>query len=1350
MKSKISTILILLLINLPLLAQNEIEVISSGRSSLVIAYTPRYEDTTHIKINNEDYIKINLSGSYYTKPEDWGMPALPKQGINVGVPSEYGNTIRILKSSSKEISGKIVPKPKMVKDKGLNDLVYELKPGYNSYEDNTELVGFGDYGIVRGIPVQTLVISPVSYIASQNTIKIYTRIVFEVTFSTNQKITTGPSDNFLQGAMINYNVARYWSKDISSRLRKRSSAVNSVLSTGKWVKFEAPGEGMYKITRSMLTSFGIDAGTVDPRTIKIYNNGGKMLPEDVNMPYPTDLQENAIIVKGEEDGKFDEGDYILFYGRGNDFWDYDTVSRSVKRHFNLYSDHNYYFITSGGAPGKRAETKTSLNESNVYTQSTTQAFVDWEKDKINIFSSGRYFLGDGFSSSTVSQTYSNKLDGRNSNYPINYSFRIVNVIPAYISLELYENSTRIFAQNLSGYSTSDVYTHGIEYNYSARYTGDLPDNRSVLKFQVNANSSNTYAYLDYFEISYQKNLTATNDSLIFYSKDTTSVIGYNLLGFSNSDIQVYDISDYSNMKTVTGMSSPSGGEFKFQSSENAGKVSKYIAVGNDKYKTPINPEEISNQNLHGITNGAQYIIITDKSFNEQANRLKNYRENESKEKLSSIVVDVDQIYNEFSGGTLDVSGIRNFIKYAYDNWTIKPEYVLLFGDGNYDYKNIEGSKNNFVPPYETVPTGSLKYNEIWSYPMDDYYVMVDGNDNKIDLAIGRINIQSQDEAQTAVDKIISYENNTDNDLWRNLITVVADDGPAGPGQNDGSLHTGQAEYLANNVIPGSFNINKIYLAAYPTVITGVGRTKPAVNEAIIAAMNNGSLIVHYVGHGNEHVWAHESVFENSSSIPRLHNTDLFFLTVASCAFGYYDKTTAQCGAELLLLKANSGAIGVFSATRPVYALQNAALSYTFYNYFLGSKDSANMPITVGDAYFLTKAIRSETNDQKFTLFGDPALRLLIPHYTASIDSINGHSFNISKSSSGVATPVASVQIKALSHTRIEGVIEKPDNTVWSNFNGEGIVSVYDSERKVLLPQLAGPAYPDGYPMTVQGGTIFRGKVSITNGHFSSNFIVPKDISYQNENGKVIIYFYNNEGDGLGYTDNITIGGTDSSVVNDGKGPDVEIYFDDATPSTSYLINPNSKLIVKLSDETGINSTGTGVGHQLEGILNNKISSPIDFTNYFTGDKDSGGKSGEINYTFNDITPGEYKIEVKAWDVFNNYSSRTAYFTVVNGDDLVLSNVYNYPNPFSGKTTFTFQQNLNSLLDLKIKIYTIAGRLIKEIEKDNISDKYVLVPWDGRDADGDVIANGTYFYKLIVKTIDGKYNTSVIGKLAVIR
>jgi len=440
MKSKISTILFLI-ICIPSFAQNEINIISSSRNSIVIEYTPSFTDTIHIKINNQDYFKINLKEGFFPNPEDFGTPAIPQRAINIGVPSEYGNTIKVLNYTSKEINFKLAPKPRMVKEKDFNNLVYEINNNYYNYQDNNQLVSFGDYGIMRGIPVQTIIISPVSY--SPNSIKIYTSIVFQVNYSSNPKISTAPSDNFISDALINYNVARFWSKP-GNNVRLRKSVVNSVLATGKWVKFEAPEEGMYKITRDMLSSFGIDAGTIDPRTIKIYNNGGKMLPENINQPYPSDLEENAIYVKGEDDGKFDDGDYILFYGRGNDFWDYDTTQKAIKRNFNLYSKQNYYFITSGGTAGKRIQEKSSLNESNVYMQNSTKAFADWDVDKINLFGSGRYFLGDGFSSTNISNTYTNKLDGRISSIPINYSIRIVNAISDYIYLEVFENSNRIF------------------------------------------------------------------------------------------------------------------------------------------------------------------------------------------------------------------------------------------------------------------------------------------------------------------------------------------------------------------------------------------------------------------------------------------------------------------------------------------------------------------------------------------------------------------------------------------------------------------------------------------------------------------------------------------------------------------------------------------------------------------------------------------------------------------------------------------------------------------------------------------------------------------------------------------
>jgi hypothetical protein len=408
------------------------------------------------------------------------------------------------------------------------------------------------------------------------------------------------------------------------------------------------------------------------------------------------------------------------------------------------------------------------------------------------------------------------------------------------------------------------------------------------------------------------------------------------------------------------------------------------------------------------------------------------------------------------------------------------------------------------------------------------------------------------------------------------------------------------------------------------------------------------------------------------------------------------------------------------------------LNKTFFNNLLDKKDNEGLPRRLGTAFMYTKAsgTASSTNDEKFILFGDPALRLNQPDYPISIDSINNSNLN------------TTVQISALGNVHIKGTYRNLDNTV-SNFNGEAIISVFDADRSVELKEM-------NYTMVQQGGLLFRGRVTVTNGKFDASFTVPKDISYQNSNGKVVAYAFNNISDGVGYTDNIIVGGTDTSSVNDGNGPIIEIYFDDLAFESSYLVNSNFSLLAKLADETGINTTGSGVGHNLEAIINDDEDNPIDLTSSFVGDLDAGGKSGIVNYKFSNFEEGDYKIRVEAWDVFNNLSSEETFFSVVNSNDLSLREVVNYPNPFSSNTTFTFQHNLTKALDIKIKVYTIAGRLIREIEQFNVLDKFVRVPWDGRDQDGDELANGTYLYKLIVESTDGEFRETVLGKLAVIR
>jgi len=1026
----------------------------------------------------------------------------------------------------------------------------------------------------------------------------------------------------------------------------------------------------------------------------------------------------------------EKSDYILFYGRGSQFRDYDDASTSIKRFNNPFSDKNYFWITAGGDNGKRIQTKSSLNTTQNYTQNSTTAFVDYEIDLINLGKSGRQFYGEDFSLNVPTRTYMNNLENRIADYPIDYKFGFVNASENPFILTVSENSTNIYSGSLAGYSGTS-YRIGYRYERTATFTGLLPDNRSVLKFALSSLSSNSVGYIDYFEITYERELKPVDNKLIFFSKDSSAIVEYYLNGFPSSDINVYDVTDYSNVKKIdpkTGF--PSGGDFRFQVSENADSIRKYITIANSTYLTPTNPTSIVNSNIRGIQDGAKFIIISPQNFLDAAQRLKSYRENESAIPISTIVIDLDNIFNEFACGSRDISAIRDFLKYAYENWQTTPEYFLLLGKATYDYKNIEGFGDNFIPIWESEESLNFAYGAN-SYCTDDFYARIDGDDLKPDLASGRLTVTSINRANDCINKIIYYEQNSERSSWRNLITLVADDGLTSLG-NDWALHTAQSEDLAKTSIPTSFDLKKIYLADYPAIITGNGRRKPAVNVDIIKAMNSGSLIVNYIGHGNPDVWAHEIVFDRGVSVSQLDNNEYFFLCAATCDFGNFDVPNTFSGAEDLLFLKNGGAIGTLGSTRVVFSYSNIVLNKVFFNYLLKQpREEFNLPVTLGSALFRTKVDLNQVNDQKYHLLGDPTLRLNMPQYFGEIDSVNGQLLS------------APVQIKALSNSRIAGSILNPDSTKWNNYNGEGILTFFDSERKKYLEEIRDS-------MLVPGGIIFRGRVSVTNGEFTADFVVPKDISYENKNGKIIYYFFDLNSDGLAFTNNIIVGGTDTTARDDGNGPEIEIFFDDASYENAFLVGPQPNLIVNLYDETGLNTTGTGVGHKLEGILNNDQGNPIDFTEYFVGELDAGGKKGEIKYKFNKLSDGDYSINVKAWDVFNNFSSEESFFKVVSSDGLVVEYVYNYPNPFSSSTTFTFQQNLTQPVDVKINIYTIAGRMVQQIEEKNINEKFVKIDWDGRDANGDQMANGTYLYKLIVSTSDGQFNQSVIGKMAIIK
>jgi len=386
----------------------------------------------------------------------------------------------------------------------------------------------------------------------------------------------------------------------------------------------------------------------------------------------------------------------------------------------------------------------------------------------------------------------------------------------------------------------------------------------------------------------------------------------------------------------------------------------------------------------------------------------------------------------------------------------------------------------------------------------------------------------------------------------------------------------------------------------------------------------------------------------------------------------------------------------------------------------------------GEAYFQAKQEipQLSPNDLKFVMLCDPSLRVDIPRFLTKIDSISGLNLDT---------------MRALSKVKIYGSILHADSTFWPDYNGRTYVKVYDVTRQIEIDEVyQGNTY--AYRFKLPGGIIYSGVAPVVNGKWTAEYIVPRDISYLNQQGKIVNYFYNNQADGTNLYTNFFVGGINPDAPIDTTGPRISSFLNTRNFRTGDVVNENFKLIADLSDESGINTTGT-IGHKIEAVFDNDENHKFDLTNFYNSD--TSYKSGSLSYDFSGIADGKHTLKLKAWDTYNNSSEQTIEFDVVPSGAVQVMNVYNFPNPFKNGTAFTFQHNYPGLITAKIKIYTVAGRLIKEIDQSPTSDKFVNIPWNGKDADGETLGNGIYIYKLVVTMDDGNV-ISNNGKLAVLK
>ncbi len=1322
--------------------ENEgVTILRSDERSILFEYKPHYLPARSVAGGQGQFMFYDFAGSIPTHtPETAGGPDLRYRSLPLGFPSETGNVVQVVASDYEDIAGvELAPVPAYVlKDEMLEQKQLIINPARYAAASflPTSIVTLADVGRTRSLLIGTVHVFPLQYNPTGKTLRRYSRLVIEVMYGVFAgKGVQNRDDELFKDVLLNQSVAKSWKSKPTGALQ--GVPVQSVLASGNWYRLTVSEDGIYRLDAQYFNNAGINVGSIDPRTIKIYGNGGKEVPENIALPRPVDLVENGIYVTGEGDGQFNSGDYVLFYGKSVRGWTYSAATRTFNHYINHYSEVNYYWLTFGGVNGKRMQVQPSLTDPTVFPDKF-QDRIMIESEMVNLVNSGKDWYGPSLNPGG-SFTYVTPLPGLDPGDFVSFRYNVVSRSNPQATLVIKQGGTQIdnFAVPAVSYDDDFTYAKAATSQSSSTVSG----NQSQLSFSYTSSSISATGWIDWVEIFYPRRFDAVNNYLRFRSPDTTGTVQYQLNQFTSAPL-IFNVTDQENTRLITG----AVGSYAMAAAESVGRVSEYCAVVSNGFKVPAEITNIANQDLHGYAppDSVDFIIITSQEFRSAADRLRAYREDPAHGGLRSWAVDVNLIYNEFGGGIPDITAIRDFLKNAYDKWSPKLKFVLLFGQGSYDYKGIGGHRSSYVPTWQ----GGTERDGVYSYTSDDFFSTFFPPSNSPSLILGRISSRTTAEADLIVEKIVRYENNSARDGWNTRMLFVGDDrwtsvDPLG----EGYCHSCDAETLAKNFTPDEFEKKKIYIGEYPTVITAAGRRKPGAYQAIIDNINSGVLVVNYAGHGNPGLWAHESIFTVATSIPQLTNTNkLAVFFAATCNFSAFDDPNRYTGSEVLMNKPDGGAIAVVSATRKVFAGANAGLHQGIFAAMFKRDQFGRLVVErPATAIYVFKAISGNTdpNDQKYFWMGDPTMKLHYPEGYASIDKINQEQVD----SVNGAPRLTPIQLKTLSRVTVEGTTRTKLNRPDTTFNGLGPLVVNDAATLITFIEDP-PGVPFSYVKV--GGAIYRGLISVHNGKFVATFVVPKDILYADSTarGRMVVYFSDNALEAVGYTNKVWIGGTDTTVTNDGQGPNMYIYLDSRSFRSGDLVSTEPVMYVDLKDSNGINSSAIGVGHSIEAWINNSSQSK-DLTEFYTSKLDDF-REGTVQYKLQDLPRGRNSLRVRGWDTFNNSTTAETFFEVTSNEQLTIADVMNYPNPFSQGTSFTFRQNQLTPLTITVKVYTLAGRQIRSIETSSAGEPFIRIPWDGRDRDGDILANGVYLYKLIVKTSDGRFTSEALGKLAVLK
>ena len=1211
-----------------------------------------------------------------------------------------------------------------------------------------------DLGVHRKKAVASIGFRLLTYNPDNSTVRRYRRIVAEVSYRNTRQRIAGNSD----------------------ASNPHLSVDQSALADGVVVKIPIRSEGIYRIDRAFLEEAGLNPDTIEPNRLQIFGNGGAPLPALNSAERPADLVQNPVFVRGGGDGSFGDGDVLLFYGAAPAGWRYELEEGEVdgewKHYVNPFSNENYYFLKVAGDDGLRVGTNPfpGFTDATSYSTVDGRLFVDidrfnWSKQN----GSGLTWISNPIDPTGRLDILTDSLPPGFSGGEVDYRVRVaIRSNPA--AFARFNGNAGQLGQVRTG-----TVRLGDEESPSARLT-DAVFSETLgsgqllnLSMTVEAQTNNPEAAVDWVRAIYPQELAAQNGMLRFVAPaDQTGRMEFNLSGFGGEP-QVWDVTEPGNIQRLGVQAA--GASYRVQIDATAGPR-ELIAFLEPAAITleGANTQQVAAQNLHGIQEFPDFVILTPAVFRGAAEELAEIRRQGG---LNVLVTDIAQVFNEFSGGLVDMRAARDYFRFLYDRAPSDDQrlkYALFFGDGHFDYRNLGGEGvelQNWLPPFATVDS----FTPDETYTSDDYFGLLDAEEgewiytghsspgvfgelrdpvDRVDIGVGRFPIQSEEEAATILEKIRRYENPETFGQWRTRYTFIADDDLTGLAGTtfEADLHLQNADVVAQLMteLYGEVNIKKIYASSFDRVFRN-GFKIPEAKEEIINSIEEGSLVVNYTGHGGEEGLAQEGIFstEDAKELKNLDRLSIF--VTATCSFGWWDLASYQSGAEELLLNPNGGAVALMTTVRIVYTSPDINILNVGLNRQLArdmfEPEADGRPRRLGDILRITKNTRAgiQGNNRKFNLLGDPTMRIGLPEERVAIESLNGGPLN-----------GETAQMRALDRVTFTGNVLDVSGAVDEGFTGTAEITVFDAERRIPIEEqryMTTPYY------IVREELIWRGQVQINQGQFSASFVVPKDISYSNQMGRISVYAYSANSQYLGYNENFVVGGTSANPPNDSNGPEITLFLNDTTFVSGGLTPPEPKLIVKLFDDSGINTVGAGVGHEMLLILNEDEQNAIDISSGFRSEANSFQR-GTVEWDLPEQQLGANALSLRAWDVLNNSSTAELDFFVAADEDLVLRNVFNYPNPTSGETRFVFEHNqpVGTNASIEVRVYTLSGRLIRTLEADEVlPGGSMQLAWNGRDEDEDPLATGVYLYKLRVEveSQDGDRQVSEhIEKLAVIR